>query len=254
MAKYTLHKGDCIPFMAKMPSESVSVVISDPPYGTELITGGYSRTHKTIENDKDLSIVALAFKEFPRLIGNGYAAMFFSPRNMPEFFSSIRGVWYGHIVWNKKAPGMGQGIRYMHENIAVFQFGDPEQPTNNIFSVINALKVNAEHPHQKPVAAMKSLIEWLTNPGDIVFDPFMGSGTTGVACMELDRDFIGCELDEKHFAVAEQRIKASSNQGILFTRAQPNNRLHLTGGAGQQNLFSAGDVLPAKLSTKSPRR
>lgn len=220
MAKYTLHQGDCIPFMLNLPAESVTVVISDPPYGTELIVGGYSRKNKTIENDKDLSIVARAFSEFSRLIGNGYAAVFFSPRNMPEFFQTIKGVWYGHIVWNKKAPGMGQGIRYMHENIAIFQFGEPRPPAENIFSIINALKVNAEHPHQKPVAAMKRLIEWLTMPGDVVFDPFMGSGTTGVACMELDRDFIGCELDEKHFAVAEQRIKAAANQGVLFSRAQ----------------------------------
>ena len=241
--------------MAGLPSGSVTVVITDPPYGTELIVGGYSRQHKTIENDKDLSIVKKAFSEFPRLIGNGYAAMFFSPRNMPDFFSQIQGVWYGHIVWNKKAPGMGQGIRYMHENIAVFQFGNPTEPEQNIFSVINALKVNAEHPHQKPVAAMKSLIEWLTKPGDIVFDPFMGSGTTGVACMELDRDFIGCELDENHFAVAEQRIMVAESQGVLFKRAQPNTASsgRLDSSAQQSNLFS-DDELPSKARGATRRR
>jgi DNA modification methylase len=63
---------------------------------------------------------------------------------------------------------------------------------------------------------MKWCIEKYTNAGDTVFDAFMGSGTTGVACMQLGRKFIGCELDPTYFAIAEKRIKAAAAQEIMF--------------------------------------
>ena len=101
------------------------------------------------------------------------------------------------------------------------------------------------------------MMEWLVNraslEGMTVLDPFMGSGTTGVACIKLQRHFIGCEINPKYFATAEKRLEQASLQQHLFTPS--NNRLHLTGWeSGQQNLFSAGDTLPAKLPAKSPRR
>ena len=67
-------------------------------------------------------------------------------------------------------------------------------------------KVNGGHPTQKPVYVMKWLLERLTNEGDLILDPFMGSGSTGVACMNLNRKFIGIELDEKYFNIAKERI------------------------------------------------
>jgi site-specific DNA-methyltransferase (adenine-specific) len=62
------------------------------------------------------------------------------------------------------------------------------------------------HPTQKPVALMEYLVKTYTNVGDIVLDNCMGSGTTGVACMNTNRNFIGIEMDEKYFAIAQQRI------------------------------------------------
>jgi len=63
-----------------------------------------------------------------------------------------------------------------------------------------------EHPHEKPVHVLKKLIKWATSPGDTVLDPFCGSGSTMVACVELDRRGIGIELDPVHFATAQRRI------------------------------------------------
>ena len=68
-------------------------------------------------------------------------------------------------------------------------------------------KINGGHTTQKPVYVMEWLIERLTNKGDTVFDPFMGSGTTGVACNNLNRNFIGVEIDENYFNIAKQRIE-----------------------------------------------
>jgi len=73
------------------------------------------------------------------------------------------------------------------------------------------------HPNEKPLSLMVKLVTMLTNPGDTVLDPFMGSGTTGVACVQLGRNFIGCEIDPKYFAIAEKRIHAATLQPQLFT-------------------------------------
>ena len=62
------------------------------------------------------------------------------------------------------------------------------------------------HPTQKPIAVMTELLMRHSNPGDVVLDPFMGSGSTGVACVNTNRDFIGIELDETYFEIAENRI------------------------------------------------
>jgi DNA modification methylase len=64
-----------------------------------------------------------------------------------------------------------------------------------------------DHPTQKPVRLMEYLITKLTKPGDTVFDPFMGSGTTGVACINTGRNFIGCEIDSGYFDIARKRIE-----------------------------------------------
>lgn len=75
----------------------------------------------------------------------------------------------------------------------------------NVNQVKNVSKEKTKHPCQMPLEVMKNIIGIL--PKDyIIIDPFMGSGTTGVACLELGRDFIGIELDEKYFNIAQQRI------------------------------------------------
>ena len=78
-----------------------------------------------------------------------------------------------------------------------------------------------EHPTQKPVEVMKfSLEKAKLQPGATIFDPFMGSGTTGVACVQLGRNFIGCEIDPQYYAIAERRIRDAQAQPNLF-EAQP---------------------------------
>jgi len=83
--------------------------------------------------------------------------------------------------------------------------------------------VMPDHPTPKPIEFMLKLIERLTRPGDTILDPFMGSGTTGVACMKLGRNFIGIERDPGYFAIAQRRIAAAQAQLILplFDQVSP---------------------------------
>jgi len=78
--------------------------------------------------------------------------------------------------------------------------------------MIKQLPEERFHPTQKPVVVMKWILENYTNPADTIFDPFMGSGTTGVACVQTGRNFIGCEIDEGYFKIAERRIHDAQQQ------------------------------------------
>ena len=109
------------------------------------------------------------------------------------------------------------------------------------------------HKCEKPVSLMSYLIQQLSSEGDIIFDPFMGSGSTGVAALQTGRRFVGCELSQEHFATAEKRMRQAALQPSFFHVAQQS--VQRTGGeSGQQNLFSAGEVLPAKVTRQSTRR
>ena len=79
--------------------------------------------------------------------------------------------------------------------------------TKNIIDIPNIKAGTKVHPTQKPVELMKILIENSSNEGDVVCDMFMGSGSTGVACIESNRKFIGCEIDLDFYTIAEDRIK-----------------------------------------------
>lgn len=76
-----------------------------------------------------------------------------------------------------------------------------------------------DHPAEKPVDLMRFCVEHGSTTGGLVFDPFMGSGTTGAAAIDLGRRFVGCELDEEHFKAAKGRIEAIRDQGKLFDPA-----------------------------------
>lgn len=223
--KVTLHLGDCLEYMRTMPDKSVDAVITDPPYGTQDLAGGYGRHHnsdagdglgRTIENDSDLSMIKSAYPIFGRIVFSGWVAVFFAARKTPEFIAATSGAdWFGEVIWNKFQPGLGFHIRYSHENIAIFRLGKPPKPVNPILSVIGCHQLSKIHPHEKPVPVISRLIEWMTNPGDTVFDPFMGSGTTGVACVQTGRNFIGIEKVPTYFAIAKKRIEDAQRQMIL---------------------------------------
>lgn len=108
---------------------------------------------------------------------------------------------------------MGRGIRYQHENIAFFQVGHPAD-LDDCFSVLSFYRAGDVHPHEKPLALMRKLCRVV--PKNRILDPFMGSGTTGVACVQLGKRFIGIEIDQKYFDIACKRIgKALAEPGFF---------------------------------------
>lgn len=217
-----LYCGDCREVVPTL--RGVDAVVSDPPYGIETLVGGYGRAadkDRTIANDTNLRVVGEAFALVRKQVRNAWVVAFYSCRITPEFFRVFEEAgfrdYFGEVVWDKKAPGLGTQIRYQHENVAFFKVGKP-QPLWDGMSVISytALKGDAKsaHPHEKPGQVMDNLVRMV--PGKLILDCFMGTGSTGAAAVRAKRGFIGVELDPKHFEVALRKVRAAIDQPVAF--------------------------------------
>lgn len=215
----TLYRADCMDVIGDIGK--VDAVITDPPYGTQNLCNGYGRRQlysgtgkvgRTILNDNDLSafsglIKNISFDDF-------WLIAFHASSKTPDFIEAIGELEYkGGLIWDKRQMGLGYTIRYSHECIAILKKGDPPKVNYPIDSVLDFHQKEKRHPHQKPVKLMKKLIDWVKG---VIFDPFMGSGTTGVACAEMRRKFIGIELDAQYFDIACKRIENAYKQRDLF--------------------------------------
>ena len=234
--------GDCIEKMKDIPDNSIDMVLCDPPYGTTAC--------------KWDSIIPLEpmWEQLKRVIKPRGAIVMtaMQPFTSVLVCSNLKMFKY-QWVWQKEA-GTGllnakkQPLRD-HEDVCVFYSKQPTynpqytegkpyvakkggetsnyNPSGNVTTVSDGkrypktvLKFNRDrnkiHPTQKPVALMEYLIKTYTNEGETVLDFTMGSGSTGVACVNTNRDFIGIELDEGYFTIACKRIKEAQYQRRLF--------------------------------------
>ena len=207
IGKATLYLGDCMEVIQGLEYDSI---VSDPPYGID--NGkGYGRRGISIKNDLDTMAFLQMYKNIKQ---DCWSFLFCSARNKPNIIDIVRNDYIGEIIWDKKAGGMGSPLRYQHENIFICKKGDVEN-FKTTFSVFTHYRDASEHPHQKPIPLMKDIINLLPEKNTIL-DPFMGSGSTGVAAVQMGREFIGIELDEEYFEIACKRIEDAQRQLDLF--------------------------------------
>jgi len=195
----TLYLGDCMEVLPTL--EQVDAVVTDPPYGIGFAaqpTKWQRRAGQLAEKwddavAEDLGPVLAAGKEQIVWGGNYY--------RLPP----CRGV----LSWFKPdaPPSMG------HFELAWTSLNRTAQQLSWSIGATNAERVG--HPTQKPLRVMEWCLSFLPDAKTII-DPFMGSGTTGVACMNLGRKFIGIEIEPKYFEIACERIRAAQDQGRLF--------------------------------------
>jgi DNA modification methylase len=136
--------------------------------------------------------------------------------------------FFHSLVWDKTArgPGLGWRFRRDYEHIMVahrtgglLAWRDGAPPLSNIQRDVPPYE--RLHPNEKPVSLVARMINACTCQGGTVLDPFMGSGTTGVACAQLGRRFIGIEIEERYFQIACRRIEDAQRQGRLFEPQSP---------------------------------
>lgn len=198
-------QGDCLEIMRQMPDKCVDLIITDPPYGMDFQSNYRGVRHEKIANDSEFP--TWIFPEFTRLARKA-VYVFCRWDNLPVV-PPPRSV----LVWVKNNWSMGD-LKHEHgrqwEACLFYPQGEHEF-YKRIPDVINADRTgNDLHPTQKPVELIKTIIA--ANNGDIIFDPFVGSGTTLVAAKELGRQFIGIELSEKYCEIARNRL----SQDLLF--------------------------------------
>ena len=244
----TIYCGDARDVLRSLPP--VGMVLTDPPYGTEDLGGGYGRRQlhskdgrhgRVIQGDRDLGIVMEVAPALRRILPDGsWLAAFCAARRMPEVSElfKLAGFGYvGQVLWDKGAPGLGYTIRYAHEDALVFCVGEQKTPENALISVLRHpvchVDTASRHPHEKPVPVLRSILTF-DDSGGIVLDPFMGSGSTLVAAKRLGRPAIGIEIDE-HWC--EQAAKRLEQEVFDFGPApEPAVQLDLTGdGVGDSD-------------------
>ncbi|AXN54124.1 putative DNA methyltransferase N-4/N-6 [Enterobacteria phage mEp021] len=236
----TLLLGDCLEVMNSIPGGSVDMVMADPPYGTT-----------ACKWDSVIPLNPM-WEQLKRIVKPNCAIVMtasqpFTTTLIASNISMFKYCW----VWDKKKGGNMQVLKWqpyrVHEDVVVFSkgavkyypiktpqkertgktysageanriinYGDlrtyKDKHPKSIIEISNANQKGKVHPTQKPVALMEYLIKTYTNEGETVLDFTMGSGTTGVACINTNRRFIGIEKDEKYFEIASNRInEALSN-------------------------------------------
>ena len=231
-----LMQGDCLERMKEIPDGSVDMVLTDPPYGTTAC-----KWDAVID-------LPLMWEQLKRVIKpNGAIVMTASQPFTSALVMSNPKMFAYEWIWVKsKITGVLNAKKMpvrKHEQVLVFcdrkstgtynaqglivkgtttkQGGNSDNygqrnKTEYIQEFTNwprdVIEIKSQgktvHPTQKPVALMEYFIKTYTNEGDTVLDPLMGSGTTGVACQNLNRSFIGIEMDDGYFAIAKTRIES----------------------------------------------
>ena len=212
-----LMHGDCLERMKEIPSGSVDMILTDPPYGMDFQSNRRVVNAKfaKIANDKSLDWVDQFIDECHRVMVDNSAMYFFcSWHNIDYFKLAIERKFKlkNMIVWVKNNHGSGDlkgGYAPQHEIVFYACKGRVLNRGKRLPDIIYADKIASSklvHPTEKNVSMLETFIKQHSDEDMIVLDPFMGSGTTGVAAKNLSRNFIGIELDDGYFEIAKNRI------------------------------------------------
>ena len=241
MSKIDLYKGDCLTVMDELIAKGVksNIMFTSPPYNMNLrIRNGkycsrqivkelttkyvsfddnvpmdeyYEFNKKVIE--KSLKISDIVFYNVQFLTGNKPALF----KLIGKFHLQLK----EFIIWDKinGQPAIGEGILnsqfelilVFDKNNAIsrkFKNGNFDRGTlSNLWNIKRGKKIHKSHGATFPIEIAEKIVKNFSSKNDTVIDPFMGTGTTGVACKNLGRDFIGIEMDDKYFEIAKKRIE-----------------------------------------------
>lgn len=234
-------QGDYLEVLPTLAEGSVDAVITDPPY----CSGAISEAHRTRAPGQGLR--SENFRRFGWFVGDnmgtaglawllrslavqcqrvvkrtGSLLLFCDWRMLPTLGPAVESAglrYQGLIVWDKGSMGLGNGFRKQHELIMHFTFGAPKYHDASVGNVIRCSRVRAAdryHQTEKPVGLLAKLVAVTTPPGGAVLDPFAGSGTTGLACLQEGRDAILIEREPAYVEIIRRRLDAERQKAPLF--------------------------------------
>ena len=236
-SKIEIHTGDCLEIMKDIQDGSVDMVMADPPYGTTAckwdsiipLEPMWEQLKRVIKKNgaivlcgsepfsSTLRISNLVDYKYDWIWNKKFAGNFVTAKKVPMKTHEVISVFY---TTNTYYPQMIERIKPIKTTTGstktdlttldanITRTYKYKYPITILYfpRILGSSKEKAAHPTQKPVALMEYLIKTYTNEGETVLDFCMGSGTTGVACQNLNRDFIGIEKDAEYFEIAQDRI------------------------------------------------
>lgn len=234
-----LRLGNCLEIVKELGPDNIDLILTDPPYNLGLFMknretnlGALRENHFSASKWDDLGQdeweikMNEFFKESARILKKrGSLLMFMSLMKIETIvkIAEKNGFYYKTTgIWHKTNPlPRNRDLHFVNstESWLYFIHGGKTGTFNNQGKLIHDFyessviglkeKRYGKHPTQKPVKLMEHFVKLLSNVGDMILDPFMGSGSTGVACKLLGRNFIGCELDSSYFEIAKKRIEGT---------------------------------------------
>lgn len=224
-----VYNTDAIEWLKTLDNDSVDLIVSDPPYRvTQHGHSGLGGIFKTkVGEDKKLNGKLFEHNEvdvndyagelYRVLKPDSHCYIMTNDRNLQNFLNVFTSIGFNFcklLIWDKQNKITNQYYMNQVEYILFMYKGRNKQinncGTSNLISVNNVKNKTHNHPTEKPVELMEILIKNSTNEGDLVLDPFVGVGSTPVACQNLKRNFIGCELDKVYYDTTMERL----NEGI----------------------------------------
>ena len=228
MVNYKLYQGDCLEVMKNIEDGSVDLVVTDPPY--EIATTGagmYKQADK--QYVKELNGMKDGFSEevldeLCRVMKKINIYFFCSQKQiipLLDYFVKKKKCNWNILSWHKTNPIPACGNKYLTDTEFILFFREKGVKVYGSFDTKRtwyATPLNQSdkkkygHPTVKPLSILENLVVNSSQEGEIVLDCFMGSGSTGVACFNTNRNFIGIELDEGYFKIAQNRIEKAANK------------------------------------------
>lgn len=224
-----VYNTDAIEWLKTLDNDSVDLIVSDPPYRvTQHGHSGLGGIFKTkVGEDKKLNGKLFEHNEvdvndyagelYRVLKPDSHCYIMTNDRNLQNFMNVFTSIGFNFcklLIWDKQNKITNQYYMNQVEYILFMYKGRNKQinncGTSNLISVNNVKNKTHNHPTEKPVELMEILIKNSTNEGDLVLDPFVGVGSTPVACQNLKRNFIGCELDKVYYDTTMERL----NEGV----------------------------------------
>ncbi len=199
--------GDCLELIKLIPDNSIDAILTDPPYGL---------SKKGVRGDADLSLFYSILPECNRVLkDNSFFITFFSTKFLPLLFKNNPFNYFWQIVLYCPEGRVKSPIGYTkYMSCFIFKKGKPKiiRWNKDIFIDTPGKMVEPDegyiaHPTPKPKHFIKEILKMFTMDKDLILDPFIGSGSTAVACLQLNRRFIGFEIEEKYYKIALERVK-----------------------------------------------
>jgi site-specific DNA-methyltransferase (adenine-specific) len=227
VTSFALHQGDAVDWLRSLPAGSVDLAITDPAYESlekHRAKGTTTRLkHSKASSNDWFAIFPNArfgdlFAEFYRVLADD-AHLYVYCDAETAFIAKPIGEAAGFkfwkpLVWDKKRIGMGYHYRARYEFVLFFEKGKRRLADLGLADIIEAPRVRGGWPTEKPVAVSEVLVRQSSAPGELVIDPFMGSGSVGAAAVGLGRRFAGSDLAEQAVAITRERLLGVGAQEV----------------------------------------